>query len=978
MPHRALHRSLLLAAALAGLALAAPHLLAKDATEGAFPQSHSDLAPDPRASWGKLDNGLRYCLLPNNQPQDKVSLRLYVGSGSLLEREEQRGLAHFLEHMAFNGTTHYPPGKLVSVLQGLGLAFGADTNAHTSFDETVYKLDLPDPRSATLATGLQVMADYAGGMLILPAEVNRERGVILAEMRDRDNPGFREWQTIYHAYYPGLLIPERFAIGTRGAVEQADASLLQDYFDSWYRPERMVLAVTGAIDPLSTRTRIADAFAGLAARRPAPVPPGLGTALTSGFAVTYHREAEADGTSLSLTLVRAHPRPHDSAALRREQLVQAFGERVLSHRFRDLIAKHSDGPLVEAAAESYQWLDFFHAGVQAKLRAGGALNAVAVVEQEVRRFLQFGPTDNELAVVRKEFTAEFEEAVAHAANRTNANLADALYRSLRDDEVFLSPQQERDLMLPLLESIAAPAVQKIWTETCPDGHLALVLTGVEDLGAGAEDKLKAAFTASQAVAVTPPASRTAAAWAYGVKPAPGAWRGAHQALALGIWPGELDNRVAVRLKRTEFKPNEVLVQCRLSIPAAPHQAGLREFAERAFLAGGLGSHSADELRDVLAGNAVHLGGPRFDEDGFSFTASCLPKELELCLQQLRAYLTDPGWRADGEQIAATEWRQQLQSLGTNLDAQVARTFKALAVGGAPQRRDATSEEAAQVSFAQLRPWLSPYLAQAPLTLNVVGDIDEAAAAELIAAYFGSLPARAPVVEVPAAAPGAPIDTAQLAPSAGLPNGLHRLTVPGTVARALIDVAWPTEDFYDIGRTRRLGVLAGVLDERMRVRIRQELGDAYSPYATRIASEAYRGFGYLIAQVGVAPAKVEEGRTTLLAIAQELSEHGVSDELLAQVKTPIIKNLRALRQQNQYWLGSVLARCASQPFRIAWADGMEADYAAITSAEIGELAKRYLVNGKALQVVGVCAGGSAPGADQLPGKDAGTGAGSTGK
>jgi len=926
-----------------------------------FPQAVSDLHPDPAVTWGRLDNGMRYCLMPNQQPLDKVSLRLLVESGSLLEREEQRGLAHFLEHMAFNGTTHFPPGKLITVLQGLGLAFGADTNAHTSFDETVYKLDLPDPRAATITTGLQVMADYAGGMLISPIEVNRERGVILAEMRDRDNPGFREWLTIYHAYYPGLLIPDRFAIGIKSAIEDADASLLRDYYDTWYRPERMVLAVAGAIDPATISERIRTAFSGLKARTPAPQPPAIGQPKSDGFDASYHREPEAEGTSLSLILVRGRPRPHDSLAARQEGVLRTLGEMIVSRRFRDSIAKHPQGPLIEAEAESYQWLDLFHAGIQAKLRQGGALEAVAVIEQEVRRFLHYGPTEAELTVARAEFGAQLDEAVAHAANRSNSALTDALYRSVHADEVFLSPAQERDLLRPMIEHADAAQVQAIWAKTCPDGHGALVVTGADDLGADGAQKLAAAYKASQLVQVEPPLQQKTATWAYGQAPAPGRWLDEHPAtLPLAIWPGTLANGVAVRLRHTEVKPNEVLIQVRITIPAAPHQPGLREFAERAFLAGGLGKHSADELHDVLAASSVHLSGPRFDEDGFAFTATCLPKELELCFQEIRAFLTDPGWRSDGEAIAKAEWHQQLQSIATSLDAQVGRTFQALAFSGAPQRRAATPEEAAGVGFAAVRPWLTPYLESAPLVVNVVGDVQLESTASLIAQYFGSLPTRQPVVGLATrAAPGQPIDTSHLAESPPLPAGLHRIEVPGTVARALIDVAWPTEDFYDISRTRRVGVLAGVLDERMRVKIRQELGDSYSPFAMRTASEAYRGFGYLIAQVGVAPAKVEEGRSAILAIAQELAEKGVSDELLAQVMTPILKNLAAQRQQNQYWLASVLSRSASQPFRIEWAERMEADYASITSAEISALAKRYLINDKALQVVGVCAGSALP-------------------
>jgi zinc protease len=221
-----------------------------------FPHRTSDLAVDPAITWGALDNGLRYALMANAQPKDKVTLRLQVRSGSLHESDPQRGLAHYLEHMAFNGTTNYPPGQLVVRLQHLGLQFGAHTNAHTSFDETVYKLDLPDASSSTLAIGLGVMADWAGGMLLQPSEIDRERGVILAEMRDRDDAGRRIWQAVAGAAYAGTRIAERMPIGVEATIKAADQALLKSYFDTWYRPERMILTVVGSITPAAIEPQI--------------------------------------------------------------------------------------------------------------------------------------------------------------------------------------------------------------------------------------------------------------------------------------------------------------------------------------------------------------------------------------------------------------------------------------------------------------------------------------------------------------------------------------------------------------------------------------------------------------------------------------------------------------------------------------------------------------------------------------------------
>jgi zinc protease len=186
-----------------------------------FAQETSDLQPDPAAHWGRLPNGIRYVILANREPRARASLRLVVGSGSLYETDAQRGLAHFLEHMAFNGSAHYAPGTLVEYFQRIGMGFGNDTNAQTSFDGTVYLLELPDTQPHTLVEGFQVFADYAGGLLLDPKEIDKERGIILAEKRTRDSVDYRTWVDEHEFLLAEALFPKRMPIGVADIIEHA-------------------------------------------------------------------------------------------------------------------------------------------------------------------------------------------------------------------------------------------------------------------------------------------------------------------------------------------------------------------------------------------------------------------------------------------------------------------------------------------------------------------------------------------------------------------------------------------------------------------------------------------------------------------------------------------------------------------------------------------------------------------------------------
>ncbi len=920
-----------------------------------FPHQSSDLAVDPAVTWGKLANGLRYALMPNQQPKDKITLRLQVQAGSLQETEEQRGLAHFLEHMAFNGTTNYPPGQLVVKLQHLGLQFGAHTNAHTSFDETVYKLDLPDPKPETLATGLTVMADWAGGMLLVPAEVERERGVILAELRDRDGADRRIWEAVATAAYAGTKTGQRMPIGLPATIQAADQARLKDYFDTWYRPESMVLSVVGAIDPVAAEAAVKDRLSALADRAPARPGPDL-TTLTVASEPTFviRHEAESKDTDVTIERVMVEPLPADSIERQRDELRRELAERVYGRRIRAIVEQDADAPLASASAFSYHWLGFAHAGFQATARKGKAIAALKLAHTEYRRLLDHGPTDSELAVERRAIAAELDTAVAQAGARKNESLAQELYRATWEGRVVQSPTQRRDLVKPLLEAITAKEIATgLAAYRGRPGRDVIAITGREDLGAAAEASVQAAYQEVLSATVAAPTDRAVAAWAYGEPPDANGMTWTTESkleAAAGVKVLErVKDGLRIQVRLNDAQPGQVLVSLRYDIPPTARPIGIGELVERGLIVGGLGRHPADEISVLFADSSVKLGGIDVAEDAVVLTASCKGDDLPRAMQLLRAYLTDPGWRSEAEPRVKQAWLEALAGQELDVEAQSERRMTRALVGEAQWRRPATADEVKPLGFAQAKTWLAGALAGAPLTVTVVGDAP-ADAADTVALWFGQHRAsrgflRGTAAEMRATLPEQP----------PVKPGIERLTVDGSVAKAAVHVVWPTDDLFDINRARRLNLVAQCLGERLRERIREQLGAAYSPAAWHAAGDSFRGQGQLHALVTIAPDQADKVLAIVREEAVAMAKDGVDDELLGRVKVPAVKSLAALKRRNEWWLGTVLAKAASHPFRLEWANTIEGDYQSVTATEISALAKRYLVDANVFAVVGVSPG-----------------------
>ncbi len=213
-----------------------------------WPHEESDLKPDPAVIFGRLPNGFRYVLMENHEPIDRVNISLNVQAGSMFEENKQEGLAHYLEHMLFCGSTHFKPGELVKYFQDLGMQFGPDANAHTGFYETVYDILLPDGRKESLDKGFLIVEDFAGGALLLDSEVDRERRVILAEKRSRDSASYRTFVSTMKFKFPDSKISKRFPIGVEEVLESMTPVQLKEFYETWYRPENIILVVVGDFD----------------------------------------------------------------------------------------------------------------------------------------------------------------------------------------------------------------------------------------------------------------------------------------------------------------------------------------------------------------------------------------------------------------------------------------------------------------------------------------------------------------------------------------------------------------------------------------------------------------------------------------------------------------------------------------------------------------------------------------------------------
>ncbi len=907
-----------------------------------WPQASSDIPPDAKATFGTLDNGLRYIIYPNSEPPKRVSLRLHIATGSLMEADDQQGLAHFIEHMVFNGTKNFKADELVPIMQRMQIAFGADVNAHTSFDETAYMLDIPDLSEDAMKLGFTVMRDYADGALLAASEIDKERGVILSEKVSRDTVGSRIMEQQFAKIVPGSLLPRRFPIGKEDVIKTAQRERFVDYYNHFYTPQRMTFIVVGDIDSKNIQGQIEKYFASMTSQTQPVTNPDLGPIKQpEGLETSVFADKELSSTEVSLTLVRPLKEKPDTVATRLENMTLDMANSILSRRLERL-SKVEGSAIAGGSASKNELFNYLELGsIDITAADDRWKEVVPVLEQEFRRAIEHGFSEAELAEAKSNQLNAYEQQFKQKATRKSEVIATALADACNEQSVFSDPATDLEIAQKALASITLESCHKTFKSfwDAPGFHLILTTKEKPD---NAEGDLAALFEDSRGKPVEPPTTRALQVFDYSNFGKPGSVASRKEITDLGITQLVLSNHVHLNLKATDFEKGKIRMSARIGsgkLSEPKDKPMLDAFATAVFEGGGIGKHSNDDLQQLLAGKNVSAT-LTIGEDAFTLSGATTPADFLLQTQLMCATLTDPGYREEGLwqfRKAVPMMYQQLQ----HTPAGPQQEMEAWLYGGDSRFTIAPIEKLSSYTIADAKKWLTPELARGYMELTIVGDFEIEAILPNLLSTFGALPPR--LLAPPVLTTARKIQFPE-------PPAEKTFTYDSKIAQASAVAIWKAPSVRGNQKLfRRFNILADIYGDRLREEIREKLGASYSPNAGAAGSDAFEGIGYVIGESVGKPEDLALLLKTMRDLADEFAKTGATADELDRALEPTFGQLTKSLRDNKYWLTTVMSQCQLDPKRLDLARTRDADYHSITLEEINALAKKYMVAENALLI-----------------------------
>ena len=891
------------------------------------------LPTDSTLVTGSLDNGFRYLIKKHGSPEGRVSLWLHVASGSLNETDQTRGLAHYLEHMAFNGSVNFPPGSLVPFFQSLGLTFGRDQNAFTSFDQTTYTLALPDVKPETIDKGMLYLSDVAIRLSLLPGEIDNERQVILEEKRSRAGAHQRVEDYVFERLAPESTLGRRLPIGTEETIKRLTPQDFQEYYARWYVPSNMTLVVVGDVEPALVVSLIEKHVAG-GPKVPRPLGRDVGVKPQTETRAIVATDPELTQAEVSIVRIEPPRPPMTTVEAYRGDLVERMGAWILNRRIGTLLAEGKASFLKADASVRQMARAMRTVTVEASGKPGDWRRMLGDLALSLQRARLHGFSEREVADAQRALLAEAEDAVQREATLPARAILRQLNGAVARREPPMSAAQRLDLLKRLLPGVSAPEVSRVFAATFDPTHV----TFIAELPSGGDVPSEAELIAlgRQSLGVTPEKETEVARASSLLErvPAGGTVVEGAEHPASGVFSGWLDNGVRVHHRFMSERKNEVTIVITLAggeIQETAQNRGITEAAALAWSRPATSKLTSVQVRDLMIGKKVRVSG-QTDNDTMTLAVSGDPADLEVGLQLAYLLLTDPVI----ELAALQQWKEsETQRIAARKVQPSGLLSEAVADAFYPKDEVRPRPlEAAQVQRIALdvaQAWLGKIITDAPIEVTVVGDIGRSAALDLIEHYLGSLPPRAR------------IGPRTLAALRAIPRPTGPLSVERKVAvktpQAVVMDGFFGADIQNVRDARLLTLAARILSTRMNRIIREERQLVYSIGALSQPASEYPGFGLFVARAPTDPAKAAALATALDEMYAAFAKAGPIEDEMAVVRRQIQNILDEAMKDPSFWLN----RLSALEYRGLILDdvvGAPAAYRQYTAEEVRETFARY--------------------------------------
>jgi zinc protease len=894
----------------------------------------SRIPPDPSITIGKLDNGLTYYIKHNTKPEQRIEFRLAINVGSVCETDGQQGLAHFMEHMCFNGTKNFPSNKIIDMLEEMGVKFGEEINAYTGFDQTIYVLKIPSDKEEWINRGFQVVEDWAHQVTLDASEIDKERGVIVEEWRLGLGAEDRMQQKYIPVVLKGSRYADRLPIGKIDIIKSFTYDTLRSFYSTWYRPDLMAVVIVGDIDPKIAEQKVKEYFG--------KIPKAVDPTVRIEYQIPDNTEplisvvTDKEATDYSVMVFFKHPKA-DNGTFRdyREQVMQSLYTGMLNKRLQEIVRK-PESPFLYAATGYGGFIgrsvDAYQLMVSAKENLiKESLETIMIENERVRRF---GFLDSELEREKKDILTYYER-LAKESDKTESNLyADEYTRNYLDQESIPGIQKEFELVSEFLPEITLDDINNMGKEWITDKNIVALVTAQEKEGVDIPDEsdINSIIKSVKNITIEP--------YTENIQDSPllkeiPEGTGVTERMTnqkFGYTEVVFGNGVKMVLKPTDFKNDQILISA-----FSPGGTSLYPdndimsaiLASTIISQSGLGEYDYMGLQKKLSGNTARLT-PYINELREGVNGNCSPKDLETMLQLNYLYFTEV--RRDEEAFNAyiSRMKNMIRPMRANPQVIFSDTLTKIISMNSPRTIGIPTEsQLDQVNLDRIMAIYKDRFADASdFTYFMIGNFQVDEVIPLLEKYIGGLPSINRKETWKNVSPD-------------FPSGHIAVDVPkNSEPQSLVAMVWK-EDFKWKSKSRQaFSMLMDILSIKLRESMREEQGGVYGVSIGGSPVKYPEPRVTITSSWGCDPDSIDKLVQTVIDEMSGIIKKGPTDQDLNKIKETMIRERETNMKENNFWLSMLQAHYLSDDMLLSLEEYREF-VNSFTIKDIKKVAGQYL-------------------------------------